>query len=455
MENTKQGSLTEGPILKVLTKLALPIMASAFLGTAYNLTDMAWIGMLGSKAVAGVGVGGMFIWFSQGLSTLARMGGQVHVGQSLGRGDREDAKEYVLAALQLCVIFAVLYGAFCLIFTDQLIGFFGLTDPETIGYAKIYLQITCGLIIFSYITAVLTGLYTAQGDSKTPLKANTAGLILNMILNPILIFGIGPFPKLGVVGAAIATVFAQVVASVSMIWMVMKSKTNTNLLKEVSFCRVAKMRHVKAIVRLGFPTAVQTMIYCGISMMLTRMVTGFGEAAVATFRVGGQIESLSWNTADGFAAAMNAFSAQNYGAGKIDRVKKGYRISAVTIAAWGTLIGLAFLLFPEPISRIFFHEAHVIPVSVQYLMIVGISEPFMCVELMAIGAISGLGNTKICSIISILLTGLRIPLAMILGSTFLGLAGIWWALTLTSVAKGIVFHFTFYRQCSKKEARLR
>ena len=86
-----EGNLTKGPILKTLTKLAVPIMASAFLGTLYNITDMAWIGLLGSRAVAGVGVGGMFTWLSQGLAAMARMGGQVQVAQCIGRGDRERA----------------------------------------------------------------------------------------------------------------------------------------------------------------------------------------------------------------------------------------------------------------------------------------------------------------------------------------------------------------------------
>ena len=165
MKNKKTINLTEGPILKVLTKLAVPIMASSFLSSAYSITDMAWIGTLGSKAVAGVGVGGMYVWLSQGLASLARMGGQVQAGQALGRGDRESAKNYAAAAVQMVVLFGVLFGAVSLIFTDVLISFFGLTDPLTIRYAKKYLRITCGLIVFAYLNYTLTGLYTAQGDS--------------------------------------------------------------------------------------------------------------------------------------------------------------------------------------------------------------------------------------------------------------------------------------------------
>ena len=184
------------------------------------------------------------------------------------------------------------------------------------------------------------------------------------------------------------------------------------------------------------------------------MVSAFGDAAIAAQRVGGQIESVSWNTADGFAAAMNAFAAQNYGAGDMERVKKGYRIAFLTMAIWGLLIGVIFILLPVQLSSVFFHEEDVIPVMVNYFIIVGFSQPFMCVELMAIGAISGLGNTKICSTISIIFTGLRIPLAMLLGASSLGLDGIWWALTVTSMAKGVILHFTFYRQCRICQAEL-
>ena len=103
------------------------------------------------------------------------------------------------------------------------------------------------------------------------------------------------------------------------------------------------------------PTALQSTAYCAISMVLTRMVADFGPAAVAVQRVGGQVEALSWNTADGFAASINAFSAQNYGAGKMDRIRKGYWIAFHTIAAWGCLIMALFFIFPEPLSEIFFH----------------------------------------------------------------------------------------------------
>ena len=436
-----EGNLTKGPILKTLTKLAIPIMASSFLGTLYNITDMAWIGLLGSKAVAGVGVGGMFTWLSQGLAAMARMGGQVQVAQCIGRGERDRAHSFAQAAVQLATLMGMAYAVISLVFTRQMVAFFQLTDPEAQTAALSYTKIACGLIVFSFLTLTMTGLYTAQGDSKTPFLANLIGLVTNMILDPVLILGPGPFPKLGVVGAAIATVTAQAIVMTMMILGVIIQKKE-NVLKGIRLTAKIPKEYLGGLCRIGIPTAIQGMAYCAISMVLTRMVSAYGAEAVATQRVGGQIESISWNTADGFAAALNAFIAQNYGAGKMDRVRKGYRASLWTVGIWGLLISFVFICFPQAIADIFFHEPKAVATAVGYLVIIGFSEAFMCVELTTVGALSGLGRTRLCSIISIAFTSARIPLAIILGA-LIGLSGIWWALSITSIIKGIIFTCTF------------
>ena len=436
-----EGNLTKGPILKTLTKLAIPIMASSFLGTLYNITDMAWIGLLGSKAVAGVGVGGMFTWLSQGLAAMARMGGQVQVAQCIGRGERDRAHGFAQAAVQLATLMGMAYAVISLLFTRQMVAFFQLTDLEAQTAALSYTKIACGLIVFSFLTLTMTGLYTAQGDSKTPFLANLIGLVTNMILDPVLILGPGPFPKLGVVGAAIATVTAQAIVMMMMILGVIIQKKE-NVLKGIRLTAKIPKEYLGGLCRIGIPTAIQGMAYCAISMVLTRMVSAYGAEAVATQRVGGQIESISWNTADGFAAALNAFIAQNYGAGKMDRVRKGYRASLWTVGIWGLLISFVFICFPKAIADIFFHEPKAVATAVGYLVIIGFSEAFMCVELTTVGALSGLGRTRLCSIISIAFTSARIPLAIILGG-LIGLSGIWWALSITSIIKGIIFTCTF------------
>ncbi len=448
-EQTNINSLTEGPIVGKLLKLSLPIMASSFLGTAYNLMDMAWVGTLGAKAVAGVGVGGMYLWFSNGLATLARMGGQVNAAQSIGMKKTENARQYARASLQIVTLFAIIFAAVCLIFMSPLIGFFKLGEAETINYAARYMRITCGFVLFNFLNYTLAGLYTAQGDSKTPLIANFIGLVLNMILDPLLIIGPWFFPRLEETGAAIATVFSQFVVTLVLVYRMRRTRDENDIFYKQKYLRPTKMKFYKDILRLGFPMALQSTIYCFISMVLARMIAAFGPEAVAVQRVGGQIESITWNTADGFAAALNAFCGQNYGAKKMDRIKKGYQFAFLSNFIWGTFILILFVLCPGPISKIFFHEELAIAISVSYLFIIGFSEPFMAVELVTCGGLAGLGKTRLCSVISIIFTALRIPMAFVLEHTALGLDGIWWALTITSIIKGVIFYFTFNYITSK------
>lgn len=444
------GTLTQGSILGVLTKLSLPIVAAAFLSTIYSMVDMAWIGMLGGEVLAGVGAGSMYVWLSQGVVALPKMGGQILVAQELGRGNREGAVKYAAVTIRLTILLGILFGLVCVVFTEPLVGFYRMQSPVAIDAGHVYLRIACGCIIFSYMGQTLTGLYTAQGDSKTPLKANFVGVVLNLILDPVMIFGIGPFPKMGTAGAAWATIFSQAVTMVVMLAGIWKNQSEENALRDMKIFVKTEKIYRRHIFEMGWPNAVQSLVYCMISMVLSRMVSRFGDIVIAVFRVGGQVEAISWNVANGFSAAMNAFAAQNYGAGKMERVNKGYRISAITVVLWGALITFFFVVFPEQISSVFFHTSEEIQESIYYLVIVGLGEAFMCLEMMSVGAISGLGNTKLCSILSIIFTAIRIPIALCLCATSLGAKGLWWALTISSTLKGIIFFVAFHRESKKK-----
>lgn len=437
--------MTKGPIVRTITNLALPIMASSFLGTLYNLCDMAWVGTLGAKVVAGVGVGGMYMWFANGFATLPRMGGQVLTAQALGAGNHEKAQDYVRAALHLIFLFGLIFGVISLIFTKQMIHFFKLGDPLSESIALSYMRIACGLIVFSFLNFTLTGLYTADGDSKTPMVANLIGLILNMILDPLLIIGPGFFPRMEAVGAAVATVVSQIIVFIIMCLRMKSKRTKATVFRGLNIIKASNESSYRGIIKIGLPASVQSMVYCFISMILTRFVAGFGPEAVAVYRVGGQIESVSWNTADGFSSAINSFCGQNFGAKQYKRIRKGYFFAAATAFLWGSLVFICFMVAPGPISNVFFHEEFAIALCVSYLIVIGVSEPFMMVEIVSIGALSGLGKTQICSILSILFTGMRIPMAYFLLKTSLGVSGIWWAITVTSIIKAFIFTATFMK----------
>jgi len=266
------------------------------------------------------------------------------------------------------------------------------------------------------------------------------------VLDPLLIFGLGPIPGMGVAGAAIATVTAQFIVALVL---VISMRRDPVLASQMRVWIPTPLSNIKTMVRIGFPAAIQSMLYCGISMVLTRFVTAWGDTAVAVQRVGGQIESISWMTADGFGTAINAFVGQNYGAGNLKRVKKGYMTASVIMFIWGIFTTCLLIFGAAPIFSLFIHEAEVIPAGADYLRIIGFSEMFMCVELMTVGALSGMGKTMEASVITIILTAARIPLAVILGGTAMGLNGIWWALTISSIVKGIIF-FVYYLHIMKR-----
>ena len=442
----KNIDLLNGNILTSLTELALPIMATSLVQTAYNLTDMAWIGMVGSDAVAAVGAAAMYTWLSSGVATLARMGGQVKSAHAYGEGNRREAVQYGKGALQWALVLAAVYGIITNLCAGPLIDFFHLNSNLVVEDAIVYLRIACGLILFAFIGQTLTGLYTASGNSRTPFVANCIGMGANIVLDPLLIFGLGPIPGMGVAGAAIATVTAQFIVALVL---VISMRRDPVLASQIRVWIPTPLSNIKTMVRIGFPAAIQSMLYCGISMVLTRFVTAWGDTAVAVQRVGGQIESISWMTADGFGTAINAFVGQNYGAGNLKRVKKGYMTASAIMFIWGIFTTCLLIFGAAPIFSLFIHEAEVIPAGADYLRIIGFSEMFMCVELMTVGALSGMGKTMEASVITIILTASRIPLAVILGGTAMGLNGIWWALTISSIVKGIIF-FAYYLHIMKR-----
>ena len=427
-------NLLEGKILPALSALALPIMATSLIQMAYNLIDMIWIGKIGASAVASVGAAGMFMWLSNGLATLAKMGGQIKVGHALGAQKKEDATSYAQSSIQMGIVFAIGFGILSVVFADEMIGFFQLNSAQVIQDAKLYLMITCGLVIFSFMNQIFTGILTAMGNSRTSFIATGIGLVLNIVLDPLFIFGFGVIHPMGVAGAAIATVLAQLVVMLLFLYTIL---WDTVLFCDVHILHSYSSQHTREIFRIGLPSAVQSMLFSGISMVIARLIAGWGDAAVAVQKVGSQIESISWMTAEGYAAALNSFVAQNHGAKNTDRIREGYRLSMIVMLSWGVFCSFVLIVFPQLIFQVFIQEAEVLPMGVDYLRILGVSQLFMCMEITTAGAFSGLGKTLPPSIVSITLTGARIPMAILLGR-WLGLNGVWWAITISSIGKGIV-----------------
>lgn len=453
MEKTlnQRTDLLRGSILKALIAMSLPIMATSLLQMAYNMTDMIWIGRVGSNSVAAVGAAGMFVNLANGICAFLRVGGQVNVAHAYGADKKDMAAKYAQNALQMGVILSILYGLIVCIFRKPFIGFFKFTNPQVIHEAETYLLVMGAFIIFNFINPIFTAVITATGNSKVPFKISTVGLIINIILDPVLIFGVGFLPPMGVLGAAVATVFAQLVVCLLYINYMKKDQ---QVFCKMKFRQPLEKNIMASITKIGLPSSIQSVMFTGISMTLGRIIAAWGETAIAVQKVGIQVESISYMAADGFAAATNSFIAQNYGAKQLERSKRGYTTALKVMLCWGAITTAILVFLPAPIFRIFINEADVTPLGVDYLRILGYSQLFMCIEILTAGAFSAYGRTVPPSVVSIIFTGMRIPMAILLGKTALGLNGVWWSISLSSVFKGVILvslFIVFMKKFGKKD----
>ena len=275
-----------------------------------------------------------------------------------------------------------------------------------------------------------------MGNSKTPFLINTIGLLTNIVLDPILILGLGKIPSMGVAGAAIATVVAQIVVTSCFMLKILKSKEI--YFKIIPFKDI-KLNYYKILYNLGIPVALQSGLFTLFSMTLGVVVASFGPVAVAVQKVGSQIESISWMSAEGIAAALSSFVGQNYGSKDYDRIQRGCKITLLIAIIMGTINTILLVFLGKYIFSIFINESEAILKGADYLKILGYSQLFMCIEIVIAGAFRGLGKTLIPSLVSIILTGSRIPLAYLISNpSILGLNGVWWSISISSILKGIL-----------------
>ena len=428
--------LTEGNIFSELIRLALPIMGTSFVQMAYNMTDMLLMGRVGSKAVAAVGTAGFFTWLAMAFILIPKIGAEVGVAQSVGKNNHKAVKTYVQNTIQMIIVLAIVYGAFILLFRRNLISFFNLGDINVENMAVSYLSIVALGFCFYFINPIFTAIFNGYGDSRTPFIINTVGLVLNIFLDIMLILGVGIFPRLEAVGAAIGTVVAQMIVTIIFIFHARRKKI---LFSGFKLFNKPDTNCIKNIVKLGFPVAVQSGLFTIFSMLIARIIAKWGSTPIAVQKVGSQIEAISWMTAGGFSTALSTFVGQNYGAEKWERIYKGYFTAIFIVSIIGVLASCLLIFGAKPVFSLFIPEKEAIEQGVVYLKILGLSQLFMCIEITTGGAFNGLGKTIPPSVISIVFTGLRVPVAALISSPkILGINGVWWSISMSSVLKGII-----------------
>lgn len=434
MQGTK--NLTQGPIKRQLFNLALPIMGTSFIQMAYSITDMAWVGRLGSEAVAAIGAVGILTWMTNSISLLNKVGSEVSVGQSI------DARNYSSHNLTIALIISVCWGLLLFVFAHPIIGVYKLEAPIAESAVE-YLRIVSTAFPFIFLSAAFTGIHNAAGLSKIPFYISGTGLIINMILDPVFIFVF----DMGTAGAAWATWLSQ--ATVCAIF-VYQLKWRSRLLGGFSFFVRLKKNYSQRILQLGLPVAMLNTLFAIINIFMARTASTYGgHIGLMTLTAGGQIEAIAWNTSQGFSTALSAFVAQNYAASEKNRVLEAYHTTLKMTTVFGILCTLLFVFYGSEVFSLIVPQKEAFEAGGIFLRIDGYSMLFMMLEITMQGLFYGTGRTVPPAIISITFNSLRIPMAIVLSAMGLGIVGVWWAISISSMLKGIV-SFIWFRALQKK-----
>ena len=440
--------LTNGPIFGKLVTLSLPIMATSLMQTAHNMTNMFWLGGLGSDYVAAAGLAGQFLWLSMAFTMLCRIGAEIGVSQNMGKGEPENAKQYAQNGFMLSFIIGIAYAVTMIVFSRQFISFFGLDDPYVVGVAEQYLSIVALSIPFTFSHFVVTGVYSGFGNTKIPFYINSAALMLNIVLSPILIFVAG----LGVDGAAISMVVAAVFNFLLKVC-AMTIYKNRPFESYKTFIRPAWDKIVQ-ILKWGVPVGAESMLFTLLFMVVSRLVASFGTGAVAAHSVGLQVESLSFMVGGGFASALTAFVGQNFGAKKWGRLRSTYRVASVFMAIYGIIITLVLFLLADPLVSVFLSEPADIRMGGDYLRIIALAQLLFSLEGVVVGSFRGRGLTMKPTIAGVSSNVLRVIASYALAATALGINGVWFGIVIAMTTKScwlLIWHKINIRTMPKED----
>ena len=353
VQKSKARDMTQGSIWKQLLLFSLPLMAGNLFQQLYNTADSIIVGnFVGSNALAAVGSSGSPIFLLIGFSQGIAVGAGVVVAQYLGAKDREDAQRAVHTALALAVLLGLILTIGGILVSRALLTAMD-TPAEVLEDAVTYMQIYFGGVMFSVVYNMAAGILNAAGNSQRSLLYLGIASGTNILLDLVLIAGL----RMGVAGAAIATDISQLVSCVLALRFLMRVQDDYRVTaREI---RVHGKMAVR-IIKVGLPTGIQNMVISLSNILVQASVNGYGAAAMAGFAAYMKVDGFNILPIMSFSMAATTFVGQNFGAGKIDRVKKSLWVTLGMGVVYTILTGVLLLAFQDPIMHLFTHEEDVV-----------------------------------------------------------------------------------------------
>jgi putative MATE family efflux protein len=428
----KRPDMLHDKVASALFRLVLPMIPGTLSIVLFNLADTYFVGQLGADPLAAMSFSFPVVLISGGLAMGLGIGTSTYVSHALGRGDRPEAARLASQAHILAFGIVLFLAVIGLLTIDQLFGAMGATTA-TLPLIREYMTIWFIGLPFVILPMVGMNVLQATGDTKIPGTVLTLSVLLNIALDPLLIFGLGPFPALGISGAAIATVVGRA-SSFLIVGAVVWRREKLYTLRLGSPANT--LRAWGSILFVGIPAAAAN-ILLPISMgVITRLVSAFGTNAVAGFGAATRIESFALVFTLALSMILTPFVGLNHGAGNQRRVLRGHRAASGFSMAWGLMVLVVFMLAAGPIARAFNDTPEVVAVAAQYLRVVAFSYGFLGIVNLTAAAFNGLKKPMhAAGVAALRLFVLLIPLAYV-GRALFDLPGIFWGVAIGNVFAG-------------------
>ncbi|AHF99615.1 multidrug transporter MatE [Halostagnicola larsenii XH-48] len=453
----EEVDLTSGGIGKPLFFLAMPIVVTNLFQTAYNLADTFWLGQYNTDALAAISFAFPLVFLLISLGMGIAVAGSILVAQYTGANQKREAEYAASQSVTFAAIASLVLGVVGYFGVDTFLSLMGASD-DVLPMATDYMEVISLGLLFMFGFAIFISLMRGSGDTITPMLVMFGSVVLNIILDPFLIFGwtvvenaplVGTisFPELGIQGAAIATVFSRALAL--LVGLVIMFRGNHGIqinLRDM----LPDLAYLRRLFRIGLPASIEGTGRALSMNLLLVIVAMFPDTVVAAYGIGTRVFSVVFLPAIAVARGVETMTGQNMGAGKPDRAEQAAGLAAKVLFGVLTVAGILVFLVPEPIVSVFVgadqeNAAEVVSIGAEFLRYVALSFGFIGIMRAYTGSFRGAGKTLTAAAISVLMLGvIRFPIAWFATGPF-GETGIWLAFAVSNVI-GAAIAYAWYRR---------
>jgi len=445
----KRYQLTDGPIASTLFNMTVPMIVGMLMMFSFNLVDTFFISMLGTESLSAISFTFPVTFTIMSLAIGLSIGTSAVVAKYIGRGEIEKAKQASTVTNYVAIALAAALALVGYVLMDQIFLLLG-ASPDMLPAIREYMDVWLPTSVLLVAIICANSVLRANGDTRTPSIVMASAGLVNAALDPILIFGWGPIPAMGIQGAAVATLFSWVAACIFLFYFL--AIRHELIHKGLPSAQVFKTS-AREMLRIGIPASGANMMTPIAMGIMTAIIAGYGETAVAAFGVGSRLESMACIVILALSSTLPPFVSQNLGAGRLERITEACRLSMRFVLGWQLLIYLLMAAGASLIAWVFTRDEEVASIIRLYIWIMPLSYGMQGVIILCNSALNAIHRPMVALYLSMArFFVFYVPLAWV-GSTLFGLPGFFAGALLGNVLMALLSWVTFRRVLSTERAQ--